>query len=189
MDDQKRKEEKDYELYKRLFGEQRESNSSSIEYNVVEHAQEIAEDREVYSSGSRELTKEEEDLLLDIFDTKDKNQVRLFNNKLVRLVGLKEAIFLHQLRGFLRYNKKLKNVESPNGYWKAVYESYDQWLEILPIFKSVIGFKKMVYTLEKLGLVLSKRIPYGKFYGIDFKALAYYLKNPEEFEKVKKKLL
>lgn len=154
------------------------------EYDVIEDASQIAEERMVYG----ELTPEEVEVLKPYFDTKDNKNSRMFIMETARIFGLEESIFLQQLRGILLKSDKRRVITDKRGNWRAIYNSYEKWVEILPIF-SKRSFRRMINKLEKLDIILTKQTPHSKYYGINWKAVVYYVQHPEELEKDRNKLI
>ena len=125
-------------------------------------------------------TEKELEILNQAFDSKHSRIIYL---PLVSLLGLMEGIFVSQLRGMLKYGKSRRVIEDHRGKWWAIYNTYDEWVKILP-FCSHRSFRRIISKLEKVGIVYSKRIPTGKYYGLNFRALAYFLQNPEKLRKL-----
>ena len=113
--------------------------------------------------------------------------LRSYHNDIERLLGLEEAIFLSQLRYLLKHNKRGIIVKDPRGRWAAFYNSYDQWLQLMPKM-SKRKLQNIIGRLEKLDIIWTKRGPWQKYYGINFKALAFFLQYPEQLKEFQKKL-
>ena len=127
-------------------------------------------------------TEKELEILNQVFNSKHSRIIYL---PLVSLLGLTEGIFVSQLRGMLKYGKSRRVIEDHRGKWWAIYNTYDEWLKILP-FCSRISLQRLIRRLEKTEIILSKRTPGGKYYGLNFRALAYFLQNPEKLKKLLK---
>lgn len=93
------------------------------------------------------------------------------------LLGLLEACFLCQLDFFISKSRS-KDELKVNRRRRWVYNTYDQWLEMLPDC-SRSTLKRAIKRLEKFGIVLSRREPWRKYYSINYEAWAYFLENPE----------
>src|SRR3990167_1490510 len=141
-------------------------------YDAVEEAHRIAEEHAEYYIARNELTDEEWQRLNNLFESKDKTNkdLRMFNIKLAELFGLNEAIFLHQLRGSLKYDKRSREIHDHRGRWVGFYNSYDSWLKIFPMF-SRMTLRRTINRLEKAEILISKRGPWQKYYGINFRAI------------------
>ena len=134
------------------------------------------------------LTAEDKQTLEEVFAAGERRSYHLGVEK---LLGLKEAIFLSQLRWLLKNNEKRRKqrfISDYRGKWPAVYNTYNQWHEMLPSF-SRSTIKRIITRLEKLQILLVKRAPWQKYYGINFKALAYFLQNPKDLTKLERKKL
>jgi len=165
----------------------------SLEYSILEHASRIADEREEYVAST--LSDSQWAKLNGLFESKDKKEkhknIRMFNIELVQLLGLTEAIFLHQLRGTLKYDSRTKMTGDYRGEWLSFYNDYSEWLKIIPIC-SKNTLIRAINRLELLEIIISQRSPRKKKYGINFKALLYFVENPKElprFEAVQTKKL
>lgn len=65
---------------------------------------------------------------------------------LAQSLGIKQALFMHQLSYLLKHSKHIKNNE------KWIYKTYDEWLEELPFYKKST-LKKTIKQLKVNGLI------------------------------------
>ena len=155
------------------------------EYNILEHASRVADELVEYIAS--ELSAEEWERVNNLFESKrkDNKDLRMFNTQLAMVFGLNEAIFLHQLRGILKYDSRAKVIHDYRGSWKGFFNNYKGWLKVLPML-SKSTLERTVARLEKLQILYSKRGPWQKYYGINFKALLYFLDHPEDMKQLLK---
>lgn len=90
---------------------------------------------------------------------------------LSRLVGLKESIVLQQVHYWLQRSTNIKD-----GY-KWVYNSYPQWYEQMPLWKSETTMRTAFKNLEKKGLLITANYNKAgfdktKWYRIDYDKLS-----------------
>jgi hypothetical protein len=90
-------------------------------------------------------------------------------SSLAELVGLNESIILQQLHYWI--NKNPKEIDGR----KWIYNTYDDWKEQFP-FWSISTIRRIITTLENLGIILTgnynqRKFDKTKWYSLDYERL------------------
>lgn len=100
-----------------------------------------------------------------------------FSAKLAHVIGLEESIVFSQVHYWIR--KSGKNISNSSFLW--IYNSFDDWKKQFSYW-SLSKIKRIFYSLEKKGILISKKINshkwnHTKWYSLNYDKLSSFLDN------------